>query len=77
MIQPTTILNIVGIVTVTLVIAAGIGVLSGYLLPDSLSEHLRTVVGIMMVGYGIFRGAMIYLRSKQGHREQEETDEQE
>lgn len=43
-------------------VAVGAGILSGYLLPKSafVGEGLRTIIGIVLIGYGIVRAAMAY-----------------
>ena len=64
------ILNIVGYATATLVTAAGVAILAGALPMPNVPEQFRHLLGIIMVGYGIFLGVMIWIRMRNARREE-------
>ena len=71
MVKAVSILNIMGIAVGVVVSCAGIGLLTGYLLPNTVSEQVRLILGIMCVVYGVFRTGATLLRTKQMRREEE------
>jgi len=58
------ILRIVGSVTAGLILIVGIVILVGWLIPSSVPEHYRTVLGIVMVIYGTYRIIMIWKKQR-------------
>ena len=59
------ILRIVGSITAGLVLIVGIIVLTGSLIPSSVPENYRVVLGIVMVVYGTYRIVMIWMKQRQ------------
>ena len=59
------ILRIVGSITAGLVLIVGIIVLTGSLIPSSVPENYRVVLGIVMVIYGTYRIVMIWMKQRQ------------
>ena len=59
------ILRIVGSITAGLVLIVGIIVLTGSLIPSSVPENYRVVLGIVMVIYGTYRIVMIWMKKRQ------------
>lgn len=72
------ILNIVNYSIAALISCAGIGVLAGLLLPTYVPENIRTILGIMFILYGLFRGATTWMKQQQVKRiaERYNRDEQ-
>ena len=56
--------KILGFTTATLVILAGIGILVGFLLPASLSENYRLLLGVIMIVYGIVRASTLWIKKR-------------
>ncbi len=59
------ILRIVGSITAGLVLIVGIIILTGSLIPSSVPENYRVVLGIVMVVYGTYRVVMIWMKQRQ------------
>jgi hypothetical protein len=59
------ILRIVGSITAGLVLIVGIIILTGSLIPSSVPENYRVVLGIVMVVYGTYRIVMIWMKQRQ------------
>jgi len=59
------ILRIVGSITAGLVLIVGIIILTGSLIPSSVPENYRVVLGIVMVIYGTYRIVMIWMKQRQ------------
>ncbi len=59
------ILRIVGSITAGLVLIVGIIILTGSLMPSSVPENYRVVLGIVMVVYGTYRVVMIWMKQRQ------------
>ena len=69
-VNASSILNVVGYATATVVTGAGIAVLMG-IIPSYVPEQYRIMLGIIMVVYGAFRGGMIWIRQKNNKRDAE------
>jgi len=72
--QAQIIIRTVGYVTGGVVLAAGILVISGYVVPSYVPENFRIIAGLVLILYGLYRPAMIYIKSKSEDRADEQTD---
>ena len=59
------ILRIVGSITAGLVLIVGIIILTGSMIPSSVPENYRIVLGVVMVIYGSYRIVMIWMKQRQ------------
>jgi hypothetical protein len=66
------IIRIVGYVTGGIVFVAGILILSGAIVPSYVPANFRIVAGVILLLYGLYRPAMIYLKSKRDRRDEDE-----
>jgi hypothetical protein len=66
--NPQFILNIVGGVTAGMVLILGIVILTGELLPSYIPDNYRTILGVVMIMYGTYRLAMLYLKERARRR---------
>ena len=74
MVKAVSILNIMGIAVGVVVCLAGIGLLTGYLLPNTVTEQVRMIMGIMCVVYGLFRAGSTLLRTRRMRQEEEDHE---
>jgi putative Mn2+ efflux pump MntP len=65
------IIQIVGYITAAIVMLAGILVLTGYIVSSYVPENFRIVAGIVLILYGIYRPAMIFIKNKNAKRFEE------
>jgi hypothetical protein len=66
--NPQLILNIVGGVTAGMVLILGIIILTGELLPSYIPDNYRTIMGAVMILYGTYRLAMLYIKERARRR---------
>lgn len=69
--QAQTIIQTVGYITGGIVLVAGILVISGYIVPSYVPANFRIIAGIVLILYGLYRPAMIYIKGKNGERADE------
>lgn len=69
--QAQVIIRTVGYVTGGIVLAAGILVISGYIVPSYVPENFRLIAGFVLILYGLYRPAMIYIKSRNEERADE------
>ena len=62
--QGQVIIRTVGYITGGIVLLAGILVISGYIVPSYVPENFRLIAGFVLILYGLYRPAMIYIKSK-------------
>lgn len=65
------IVRIVGYLTGGIVLIAGILLISGYVVPSYIPGNYRIIAGIVLILYGLYRPAMIYVKSKEAKRYEE------
>ena len=65
------IIRIVGYLTGAIVLLAGILIISGYIVPSYVPENFRLISGFVLILYGLYRPAMIYIKSKKVDRSDE------
>ncbi len=65
------IVRFVGYITAGVVLVAGILIISGYIVPSYVPANFRIIAGVVLILYGLYRPAMIYLKSKKAHRAEE------
>lgn len=65
------IIQIVGYITAAIVLVAGMLVLTGYIVPSYVPENFRIVVGVVLILYGFYRPAMIFIKNKNAKRFEE------
>ncbi len=63
------ILRIVGLFTAGLILAVGVIVLSGSLLPASVPDNYRMIFGLVMVIYGSYRIAILWMKLKNARKD--------
>ncbi len=62
------ILRIVGLFTAALILVLGVIILTGYGLPGYIPQNFRTIMGIIMILYGVYRGAMSWIKVRNANR---------
>ncbi len=62
------IVHTVGYITGGIVLAAGLLIISGYVVPSYVPSNFRIISGVVLILYGIYRPAMIYLKSRNEKR---------
>ena len=65
------IIRIVGYITAAIVLAAGILILTGYIVPSYVPDNYRLIAGGVLILYGIYRPTMIYIKQKNAKRLEE------
>ena len=65
-------IRIVGFITAGAVFLAGMAVLLGFLLPAYIPQNYRTIFGIVLIVYGIYRSIMLWIQGKRLKRYDEE-----
>ncbi len=58
------ILRTVGYITGGIVLVAGVLIISGYIVPSYVPDNFRIIAGAVLILYGIYRPAMIYIKSR-------------
>jgi cytochrome c biogenesis protein CcdA len=69
--QAQTIIHTVGYITGGIVLVAGVLVITGYIVPSYVPENFRIIAGVVLILYGLYRPAMIYIKSKNAERADE------
>lgn len=69
--QAQVIIRTVGYITGGIVFVAGILVVTGYIVPSYVPENFRLIAGFVLILYGLYRPAMIYIKSKNQERADE------
>ena len=59
-----TIVTIVGFVTAVVVLLAGIAIIVGLVLPAYLPGNYRIIVGCVMIVYGLYRSATLWIKHR-------------
>jgi predicted tellurium resistance membrane protein TerC len=67
------IVRIVGIFTAGLVLIVGAVILAGSFMPAYIPEQYRWLLGVIMVVYGTYRIAIIWVKQRRDNREQEQA----
>ena len=62
------IVRTVGYITGGIVLVAGVLVISGFIVPSYVPENFRITAGVVLILYGLYRPAMIYIKSKRPER---------
>ena len=57
-------ISVVGFVTAGTVLVVGVAVLIGMLLPASVPDTSRLIVGCLMIVYGLYRTIMMWTRHR-------------
>ena len=65
------IIRIVGMFTAGLVLVVGAVILTGFLMPAYIPEQYRWLLGVIMLVYGTYRIAMMWMKQRRERREQE------
>ena len=63
--------RILGYSTATVVSLTGIAVIVGLILPSYIPDNLRVVVGVVLMLYGIYRGAALWGKQRYAKRREE------
>ena len=72
--QARTIIQTVGYITGGIVLLAGILVITGFIVPSYVPGNFRLIAGLVLILYGLYRPAMIYIKSKNAERADEKMD---
>lgn len=70
--DPKTLIQIISGVTASLVLIVGIAVLAGPLIPAAVPTNMRLITGIVMILYGTYRIAMLWMRSRNARKYDEQ-----
>ncbi len=65
------IVRTVGYITGGIVLVAGILIISGFIVPSYVPENFRIVAGIVLILYGLYRPAMIYIKGRNAERDEQ------
>jgi hypothetical protein len=65
-------IRIIGLVTSGVTLVAGIIVTAGLFVPDYIPSNFRITIGIVLVLYGLYRGANIWVKYQQEQHLEEE-----
>jgi prepilin signal peptidase PulO-like enzyme (type II secretory pathway) len=57
-------MTIIGIAVAALFVVFGVYILSSHQM-DNVPKEFRTIFGVVVIGYGVFRSVIIYQKSKQ------------
>ena len=69
--ETQTVIRVFGYSTATIVFVVGIAVLFGLVLPAYVPEKFRTIVGVVLLLYGVYRAAMLWIKQHHGKRTEE------
>jgi hypothetical protein len=65
-------IRIVGLVTASITLVAGIIVTTGLFVPEYIPANFRITIGVVLMLYGVYRGAMIWVKYQQEQHLEEE-----
>ncbi len=65
------IVTLVGFVTAGVVLLAGISIIVGLVLPAYVPDNYRIIVGFVLIIYGLYRTAMLWMKYKNAKRLEE------
>ena len=66
-----TIVTLVGFVTAGVVLLGGIAIIAGLVLPAYVPDNYRTIVGFVLIIYGLYRSTMLWIKHKNARRYEE------
>jgi hypothetical protein len=69
--QAQIIVRTVGYLTGGIVLVAGVLIISGYIVPSYVPSNFRIMAGVVLILYGLYRPAMIFVKSKNAQRDEE------
>ena len=64
------VIRTLGLLTAAVTLVAGIIVTAGLFMPDYIPSNFRITIGVVLVLYGIYRGATIWVKYQQEQREE-------
>jgi len=67
-------MSIVGYAVAALFLVFGLYIMLTPYIANSLSKEFRTIFGVTIIGYGLFRMVIIYQKSKQRKYSDDESD---
>ena len=66
-------IRIVGLVTATVTLVAGVIVTAGLFVPEYIPSNFRITIGIVLMLYGVYRAATIWVKYQQEQRKSDRS----
>ena len=66
------IIRLVGLSTAAIVFVTGVLIVSGVIVPEYVPSNFRIIAGVVLMLYGFYRSAMIWMKYRNGKRYDDE-----